>query len=86
MIALLSDLALKATWWALYQTYCGLHYLYYGHQPTIEEKMNLKLDDIETKNNTLISKISGLENLIKNNKDNEQHRYVPTSRVRSNSI
>jgi len=89
MLGLITEITVKATYWLLYQTYCGLHYLYYGRQPTSEELTALKLDEIENENKRLQEKIDHLENLIKDQRDssNEQStRSVPVARGLSASF
>jgi hypothetical protein len=75
MLGFVTEVSMKAAWYALYQTYCGLHYLYYGHQPTPQEQINTKLDSIEKENHQLTNEIEDLKRLI-----------VERNRPRSNSF
>jgi len=70
MLAFITEITLRATWWVLWQTYAGLYYAYYRQWPTTsEDKINLQLDKIEHENQDLLRKIDALENLIINKRN-----------------
>lgn len=70
MLALITEITLRATWWVLWQTYTGLYYAYYRQWPaTPEDKVNQQLDKIEHENQDLMRKIDALENLLINQRN-----------------
>ena len=60
VIGLAMDLTIKAGCWIVSQTYNGLHYLYYGHQQTPEERIALQLQALEEENKVISEKLDKL--------------------------
>lgn len=47
------DWGIRGSVWALQSTYNGIHYLYYGHQETNEEKILRELQELKKDNESL---------------------------------
>ena len=64
VIGLAAELTVKAGMWIVTQTYNGLCYLYYGHQPTPEERLLNQLKGIEAENKELLVRLDRLTETV----------------------